>query len=1220
MPARAVLWMGVLCALAYAAEPPRLLKEHRAAAARPTLSGTLARPADAGQYELKVDGGDWDTGIVLDGLAMVNRLTPPAYPVRLRALRIQFVEFIDEPSPIGRTIRLFVFLDPKGAGAPAGGTPFLYTADVPISAVNTWIDFPLDGTLVTSGDIYAGYIAPDPAAGAGFACDTSSVPQRRTFHSFDAGKTWDGPTQFESGREPNLLVRALVEADGDPEIEELSTDDGSVELALLSRGVWAVNRLTPARYPATLQKLSVLLPEVPGEASPAGQQVRVLAFTGPSDAAVPVQPELLFDRTVAIDRAGVLQDIPVTGVTIPAGDFYVGLQAPDASNGVFISYDTDGPQRQRAYFSWDQGATFLGPTQVMPSDTAPRQVNLPYRATVQYGKAPATALFQLSSDEGLKDGAEGEPTEFTVRFDTTAPIDSAVPLTVTVEAVGDTKPEVTIEPQALRNGETATIHVLPPVGTPANLITIKVAAAASEYSTSLNLGLNLWKLISVANVGAGGGALEGEGFTAAVPAGALAEPVELRLYRGQPAPFYVEQRNSAVYRLEGLPPAADAVLDVTVPLQTPATTDDRPFLAMERSTWLRAKGGYGYSRRLLPAIGLDTATARFAAGHPAAGSGGLRFYAVSGYQVAGEEKPAAFRGADTPAVAVKLIYVKEQTSATTAAAIQAWAESAVAKLTNAPPAGLGIALDHIGGTLWITISRFHDWLVYTNKLTYGLSDGRSIELNAYRMESDEALREFKTVVAHELVHVAQKPGKHDGWVWMDDATATWFEGLAAEDSTYVSQVTKDSFYGFLRTGLQFALDKAKSITAEKPEQFHGYGAAAYLTHLAGTLANGSAGIAPLITGAAREPLSINALNSLLTTEGKTLEDSWRTFLHNLMDAQLHAGAWPAPSDLMPEGSFKYKWFQKDPEPGNVWANEKVGDLSAELFKMDFEFGPNAPDLTDGVTLRFEVPAGFQSDKAGILVASAKDKKLIAENWGPTRPVVDVRDVQKLTSQTSLLVALANGRCDLPCTGVLNLPLQAGLAPPAIEMAQKYTGFKGVIGAKYDFGTFNTNIPADATYIWNFGDGETASGEGLRSVSHAYKVAGTYTVTVEANSRPAATASTTIEIAPDSDIEKTALVAFQVWRVLKSPFGQTKQACNDYKIRLYNPDTWQMVDQGEAIATNGYWETTLVVGHHYAYEIDYTWTLACQDKGTLKGQFAVIDGLNSVSVEGPGCYQ
>lgn len=1220
MCAKSILSLGLLCSLAYPAEPPRLLKERRADAAPATLTGNLPRPAAKGQFELKLDDDDWDTGIVLDGLAMVNRLTPPAYPVRLRALRIQFVRFLDEPSPLGASIRLIVFLDPTGAGRPVDGAPFLYTATVPISAVNTWIDFPLDGTLVTSGDIYAGYITSTPALGAGFACDTSSVPQRRTFHSFDEGAKWGGPTQFESGREPNLMVRLLVESDGEPEVEELSTDDGSVETALLGRRIWAVNRLTPARYPATLEKLSILLPNVPDLPSPAGQLVRILAFTGPSEGAAPVQPQLLVDRSIPIERGGILIDTAITGVTIPSGDFYVGIQAPEADNGVFISYDTDGPQKQRAYFSWDDGATFLGPTQVQPSETTPREVNLPYRATVRYGKAPATALFQLTSEEALKDGAESEPTEFTVRFDTTAPIDSAVPLEVTVESTGDVQPEVTIEPPALRNGETATLRILPPAGITANLITVKVSAQASDYSASLNLGLNIWKLISVASIGAAGGVVESEGFSATIPSAALSESAELRLYRGLPAPFYVEERNSNVYRLDGLPPGLDLTLDVAIPLTTPIAAGERPFVAMERNTWLRAKGGYGPSRRLQPADGFSAALARFSTGHPAAGAGGLRFYAVSGYQVAGEEKPTSFRGADAPAVTVKLMYVKDQISAATAAALQVWTERALTKLTTAPPAGLGIALDHLDGTLWVTISRFHDWLVYVNKLTYGLSDGRGIELNAYRMESEAAVQDFKTVVAHELVHVAQKPGKHDGWVWMDDATATWFEGLAAESTSYVAQVTKDSFYGFLRTGLQFNLEKAKSITTEKPEQFHGYGAAAYLTHLAARLSNGAAGIAPLITGAAKDALSLNVLNSVLTSEGTTLEANWRSFLHDLMDAQLYGASWPSPSDLMPEGDFKYRWFESSPEPGKLWANDKVGDLSAELFKLDFALSANAPDLTDGVTLRFEVPPGYPSEKAGILISNAKDKKLIAENWGPVRPVVDLRDVQKLTSQTPLLLLLANGRCEMPCEGFLNLPLQAGLAPPALEMAHKYQGFKGVIGAAYPFETINTNIPSDATYLWNFGDGETDGGEGRRSVTHSYRNPGTYTVTVEANSQPAATANTTIEIAPNTDLEKTATVAVQVWRILKSPFGQSKQACNDFKIRLYNPDTWQMVDHGEAIATNGYWETTLVVGHHYAYEVDYTWTLACQDKGTLKGQFTVVDGLNSVSIEGPGCYQ
>ena len=55
-------------------------------------------------------------------------------------------------------------------------------------------------------------------------------------------------------------------------------------------------------------------------------------------------------------------DFPVeNGPTISSGDWYVGYQHSDPSDGAIVTADSNGPQKQASFYSNDNGNTFLGP-------------------------------------------------------------------------------------------------------------------------------------------------------------------------------------------------------------------------------------------------------------------------------------------------------------------------------------------------------------------------------------------------------------------------------------------------------------------------------------------------------------------------------------------------------------------------------------------------------------------------------------------------------------------------------------------------------------------------------------------------------------------------------------------------------------------------------------------------------------------------------------------
>lgn len=171
--------------------------------------------------ELATDDGTVETGTLADGLAIVNRLTPTAYPAQLQKIRPYFVQFQSRPNPSGQTVRLIGWTDPTGAGRAAAlstqSPTLLFDIPVTIPAVpagGAFYEFTIpNGPTITSGDFYVGYIAPTPNAGVGFAADSNGVQRSRGYFSTDGGKTFTGPLVLVSGSTQtpvNMMIRATV--------------------------------------------------------------------------------------------------------------------------------------------------------------------------------------------------------------------------------------------------------------------------------------------------------------------------------------------------------------------------------------------------------------------------------------------------------------------------------------------------------------------------------------------------------------------------------------------------------------------------------------------------------------------------------------------------------------------------------------------------------------------------------------------------------------------------------------------------------------------------------------------------------------------------------------------------------------------------------------------------------------------------------------------------
>jgi uncharacterized protein (TIGR03437 family) len=140
-------------------------------------------------------------------------------------------------------------------------------------------------------------------------------------------------------------------------LEILAVDDNSREQSLPMDTALLVNRVTPARAPATLQSVRVQFAD---GVTLAGKSLRVVAFADPARTGQPPN-----NPTLLVERAITLQSVPesrLLEVMLPnppvvnGGDLYVGVQAPQGT--LAFAADSNGEARFRSFRSLNNGASF----------------------------------------------------------------------------------------------------------------------------------------------------------------------------------------------------------------------------------------------------------------------------------------------------------------------------------------------------------------------------------------------------------------------------------------------------------------------------------------------------------------------------------------------------------------------------------------------------------------------------------------------------------------------------------------------------------------------------------------------------------------------------------------------------------------------------------------------------------------------------------------------
>ncbi|MFN0112324.1 MAG: proprotein convertase P-domain-containing protein [Blastocatellia bacterium] len=137
---------------------------------------------------------------------------------------------------------------------------------------------------------------------------------------------------------------------------ELSVDDGTFETAagISTGGIsYRVNRMTPAFYPATINAVSIYLPDN-GSLRAGDQFTVIVAANTDGDANI---DGLTFQTTAAqAQQVGGFNVVNISPLTIASGDFVVGVKLTQAENVFPFALDTT-KSKTRSYRSLD-GASF----------------------------------------------------------------------------------------------------------------------------------------------------------------------------------------------------------------------------------------------------------------------------------------------------------------------------------------------------------------------------------------------------------------------------------------------------------------------------------------------------------------------------------------------------------------------------------------------------------------------------------------------------------------------------------------------------------------------------------------------------------------------------------------------------------------------------------------------------------------------------------------------
>jgi hypothetical protein len=186
----------------------------------------------------------------------------------------------------------------------------------------------------------------------------------------------------------------------------------------------------------------------------------------------------------------------------------------------------------------------------------------------------------------------------------------------------------------------------------------------------------------------------------------------------------------------------------------------------------------------------------------------------------------------------------------------------------------------------------------------------------------------KATAGHELMHVAQylcdrrnrlsSSLSGGGWVWMDDACATWFEKKMVTAPSYIPS-TVDTNIAFVQEPL--ATDNNQ----------HGYGASMFITYMAQKQGDTVVGDISKLKWDNYQPI-----DAVKSASSSPIAVDWQLFLESYMKLAVYgAGTSPSSGQVMSlqSGGYVFDYGSESWGTTLTWAG--APDLSARVYRLQF---------------------------------------------------------------------------------------------------------------------------------------------------------------------------------------------------------------------------------------------------------------------------------------------
>lgn len=591
-----------------------------------------------------------------------------------------------------------------------------------------------------------------------------------------------------------------------------------------------------------------------------------------------------------------------------------------------------------------------------------------------------------------------------------------------------------------------------------------------------------WVTVGSGTIGSAGGTVSGGGIAVSVPSGAFTGAATLTITRNGDASTPLDRfRTTDVFRLDGLPDDRAKAVTLTLGLTRSAGVAGADFVAAASEVFVPSGASPGSPPMLLKAT---RSAGQVTASIPAAPAQGPASEAGHGaLAAAADEKSQVTIWAITGYAELLSAEGHFRVNYPVTDLVLSGAEEVARGLETAYSKIAGLGFEWTRRTSWPVYVSIAPFPAATNARLAECAPSRWgvnsywLHVNANRLNLPADIPLMRDATAHELFHLVQylydprnritmarDPGI---WYWADEATAVWFENHFNGSSIPPQVVRENHFFMKLR-GLEFASDDSGAV------QDHGYGAAQLVRDLA--MRKGDGAVGTFVR--ARANSQVLPVDAYDTVTGLNAPSTWRLFVDEYLRGHLYSGV-PTAADAWLNSSGNRYTFAAEGDGGTTFT-WNAADLSARFYGLQF----TDPAWASGtpLTLTLTDPA----KDAIALVYTVRSGQLASVGYLLDGQTFTVPGADAFaSSQTSLLVAVANGRAVRPYTGTTPVSLKASRPVPESPLSKtKYFDVRwsghvymtGPGGALWDcassygfcpqFGGGNRYFPTDQKLTWS----------------------------------------------------------------------------------------------------------------------------------------------------------